>query len=176
MRPVRLGALVGVALLLPLAACGTGSDEGGTAGVSLRERSAKSAAEREPEQERESGLGMAADRGTCRAEATAIEPPYGDGFPEDWTFPPQTTAFSYEDAGEAGVVVTAVSAAPFERVLAYLNHDAVAAGFEITGGETEEHDAEADWSAGRYDGRWAIRESGTCPGETVIQVLAYPAG
>ena len=58
----------------------------------------------------------------------------------------------------------------------YLNEDAVAAGFEITDGETEEHDAEANWTAGEHDGRWAIRESGTCPGETVIQVLAYPAG
>jgi hypothetical protein len=183
-RVLGLGALAGVALLLlPLAACGSGAggdhSSGGSSRVSLRERSQESAAEKsaaEREEERESGPGLAADRGTCRADATAIEQPYGEGFPEDWTFPPRTTAFSYEDAGEAGVVVTAVSSAPFERVLAYLNEDAVDAGFEITDGETEEHDAEASWTAGRYDGRWTIRESGTCPGETVIQVLAHPAG
>jgi len=173
---VRARTLLAAALLLLLGSCasvdaGSSTD---SSGESSREPAAEK--EREKEKERETGLGMAADRGTCRADAKAIERPYGQGFPEDWTFPPQTTAFGYEDAGEAGVVVTAVSSAPFEQVLAYLNEDAVDAGFEITGGETEEHDAEANWTAGAYDGRWAIRESSTCPGETVIQVLAYPAG
>jgi hypothetical protein len=111
-----------------------------------------------------------------RDDAQAIERPYGEGFPQDWRFPPQATAFGHEDAGDAGVVVTAVSSAPFEPVLGYLNEDAVDARSEITGGETEELDAEPSRTAGEYDGRRAIRESGTCPGETVIQVLAHPAG
>jgi hypothetical protein len=175
---VRVRALAAAVLLLLLGSCAS-PDAGSSAqssGQSSGESSKESSQESAAEKEKESGLGMAADRGTCRADAKAIERPYGEGFPEDWTFPPQTTAFGYEDAGEAGVVVTAVSSTPFEQVLAYLNEDAVDAGFEVTGGETEEHDAEANWTAGAYDGRWAIRESSTCPGETVIQVLAYPAG
>jgi hypothetical protein len=40
----------------------------------------------------------------------------------------------------------------------------------------EEHDAEANWKSGEQTGRWVIRESAQCPGETVIQVLAGPAG
>ena len=176
---MRAAALAAAVLPLLLGACGStdaGASSTGSAEESSRESSTESAAEKEKERERESGLGLAADRGTCRADAKAIERPYGEGFPEDWTFPPQTTVFGYEDAGEAGVVVTAVSSAPFEDVLAHFNEDAVDAGFEITGGETEEHDAEASWTAGRFDGRWTIRESATCAGETVIQVLAYPAG
>ena len=168
---MRTRAGAAAVLLLLLGSCG--SPDAGSS-PSSGEPSQESAAQKE--KERESGLGLAADRGTCRADATPIARPYGEGFPADWRFPPQTTAFGYEDAGDAGVVVTAVSSAPFARVLRYLNEEAVAAGFEITDGETEEHDAEASWTAGEYDGRWAIRESGTCPGETVIQVLAYPAG
>ncbi len=174
---MKVRALLGAAaLLVLLGACGTGDVEPGSDGstgdrAGGREQAVESAAE----QEHESELGLSADRSTCRAEAAPIEQPYGEGFPEDWSFPPQTTAFGYEDTGEAGTVVTAVSSAPFPEILDYLNRDAVAAGFEVTGGETEEHDAEATWSAETYQGRWAIRESATCPGETVIQVLAYPA-
>ena len=173
----RALAAAPLVLALLLTGCGSGSasgDErsgersGETSGDQDRESAAQRAAE--------SGLGNAADRSTCRADAEPLARPYGDGFPEQWRFPPRTTAFAHEDAGEAGVVVTAVSATPFRDILDYLNHDAVRAGFRITDGETEEHDAEASWAAGRYDGRWTIRESATCPGETVIQVLAYPAG
>jgi hypothetical protein len=166
---------VPLALALLLSGCGAGSGAGSGdqgAGEKSGERARESAAEKAGE----SGLGTAADRRTCRADAKPLARPYGRGFPERWQFPPRTTAFSYEDAGKAGVVVTAVTATPFRAVLDYLNHDAVASGFKITAGETEEHDAEANWTAGHHDGRWTIRESATCPGETVIQVLAYPAG
>ena len=64
--------------------------------------------------------------------------------------------------------------APFKDILDYLNHDAVDAGFAVTEGETEEHDAEANWKSDQQVGRWAIRESGDCPGEAVIQVFAAP--
>ena len=39
-------------------------------------------------------------------------------------------------------------------------------------GETEAHDAEAEWKGNGFHGRWAIRESAKCSGETVIQVLS----
>ena len=117
----------------------------------------------------------AADEATCKADATAIDEPYGEGFPTTWKFPSDTTVYDYQDEGDAGVVVTGITTTPFADVLDYLNNDAVDAGFTITEGETEEHDAEANWTATDYDGRWAIRESAQCTGETVVQVLAYPA-
>jgi hypothetical protein len=86
--------------------------------------------------------------------------------------PPQTIVYDAEDRGDEGVVVTGVTDLPFTDVLGALNGPAQDAGFTVTSGETEEHDAEANWSGNGYRGRWAIRESATCPGETVVQVLA----
>jgi hypothetical protein len=118
----------------------------------------------------------AADQSTCRADASELDPPYSDSFPTDWVFPPDTTAYHVEERSSAGTIVTAVSEAPFDDILDFLNHDEVDAGFEITEGETEENDAEANWTAEGYRGRWTIRKSADCPGETVIQVLATPVG
>jgi hypothetical protein len=120
-------------------------------------------------------MDKAADLSTCKAEATPMAAPYGARFPRPWSFPPKTTVYNYQDRGAVGVIVTGISSAPFKAVLAYLNHDAVDAGFKISEGETEAHDAEANWSGNGYTGRWAIRESATCPGETTIQVLADKA-
>ena len=80
--------------------------------------------------------------------------------------------YDVEDGGDAGVVLTAVTSAPFDDVLAHLNGPVQDAGFAVTEGETEEDDAEANWAGEGYRGRWTIRRSATCSGETVIQVLA----
>ncbi|MGN6577799.1 MAG: hypothetical protein ACTHKG_19170 [Nocardioides sp.] len=133
---------------------------------------ALSGCESAEERQAEHDLAQAADQTTCRADASPAPTPYGDGFPEDWPFPPQTTVFHTEDRGADGTIVTAVSSAPFQDVLAFLNGPVADAGFEVEKGETEEHDAEAEWSGGGFRGRWAIRESAQCSGETVIQVLS----
>lgn len=119
----------------------------------------------------EKSLEKAADRSVCSAEASAIDS-VPKGFPEDFPFPDQTVVYDAEDRGEQGVILTGVSKLPFKDVLAALNGPAQDAGFKITEGETEDHDAEANWSGNGYRGRWAIRESGSCEGETVVQVLA----
>jgi len=147
-----------------LTACGGADGAPGSASDSASEKSH----EHESEQEVET----AADQSVCRADADPVDRPYADGFPDVWRFPPQTTVYDVEDREGAGVIVTGVSSLPFQQILDYLNHDAVDAGFEVTEGETEEHDAEASWSTGDQQGRWAIRESADCPGETVVQVYA----
>lgn len=120
----------------------------------------------------EHGLEQAADRNTCAADAKAVATPYGGQFPSGWPFPPGTTVYDVEDRGTQGTIVTAISTAPFKSILDFLNHDVVAQGFRVESGETEAHDAEAEWQGNGHRGRWAIRESAQCPGETVIQVLA----
>jgi len=117
-------------------------------------------------------LEKAADRSTCAADATAVATPYGGQFPEGWPFPEGTTVYDVEDRGEQGTIVTAISTAPLKTILDFLNHDVVAQGFHVESGETEAHDAEAEWKGNGHRGRWAIRESAQCPGETVIQVVA----
>jgi hypothetical protein len=155
MSPLRWAtATLGAAALLTLAACGgdpqTAETEGGA----------------------EHGLEKAADRSTCAADAKAVSTPYGGAFPEDWPFPPGTTVYDVEDRGAQGTIVTAISTAPFKEILDFLNHDAADQGFRVESGETEAHDAEAEWEGHDHRGRWAIRESAQCPGETVVQVLA----
>ena len=110
-----------------------------------------------------------ADRSVCRADAKTAPRATAD-LPSSWSFPPATTAYDVEQRDGVGTIVTAVTSTPFERVLDHLNH--AEPGVRITGGETEDDDAEADWAAEGFTGRWAIRKSATCPGETVIQVLS----
>jgi hypothetical protein len=155
----RAAARVGAAaLLLVLAGCGADSTAG----------DAKDADARTGEQ----GLEKAADRTTCSEDASSVPTPYGAQFPDEWPFPPGTTVYDVEDRGDQGTIVTAVSTAPFREILDFLNDDVVARGFRVESGETEAHDAEAEWTGRGHHGRWAIRESAQCPGETVIQVLA----
>ncbi len=160
---------VTVLLLGPLAACG----EDGAASSTSPESAPESASESELESELESG-GDAADQTLCRAEVDELSAPYDAPFPPDWAFPPETTAYDVEEVAEVGTIVTAVSEAPFDDVLDFLNRDAVDAGFEITEGETEEDDAEANWTSADWSGRWTMRRSTDCPGEIVLQVLAAP--
>ena len=152
----RTVALAGAAVLLAgLTGCGGGSDEA-------------------TKEKKESGEGFsrAADLSTCKADAKQAAKPYGAGFPQDWPFPAQTVVFNAEDRGADGTIVTAVSSLEFAKILRFMNHDVVAAGFHIEEGETEKHDAEAEWEGNDFHGRWAIRESAQCSGETVIQVLS----
>jgi hypothetical protein len=157
MRRGVAGLLATLLLAPALVACGGNAD--GESG---------SSEEKAGEHELES----AADRSVCRADADPVDKPYAEGFPSSWVFPPDTTVYDVEDRDGTGVIVTAVSSTPFGDILDFLNHDAVDAGFRVTNGETEEHDAEANWTSGDQEGRWAIRESADCPGETVIQVFA----
>ena len=151
-------AAAGLAALLMLApACGSGKHQ-------------------ESEKDRHgSEFGAAADLKTCKADAHEVAKPYPSGFPESWRFPPGTVVYNAEDRGKDGTIVTGVTSTPFKQVLAYLNGPLQQAGFKVVNGETEEHDAEANWQGNQFKGRWAIRESATCSGETVIQVLSAAA-
>jgi hypothetical protein len=168
MRPVsRLAAGLTAALLVgSLTGCG-GSPDAVSSGTD-KDASAQSAGT----DGAEGRLEGAADLSTCRADASPAATPYGKDFPRDWPFPSDAVVFHAEDRDGEGTIVTAVSSQPFEKVLEFMNTDVVSAGFDRDTGETEEHDAEAEWEGQGYRGRWAIQESGSCPGDTVIQVLA----
>lgn len=70
------------------------------------------------------------------------------------------------------MIVTVITSDSLKNVLAALNGPAQDAGYKVTSGETEDHDAEANWRGNGYRGRWAIKESAKCSGEVVIQVLS----
>jgi hypothetical protein len=141
-------------------------------GTSLTSCGGKSDAEKQREAKAKEGFSAAADLKTCSKDAKAASKPYGKAFPQDWPFPPNTVVFNAEDRSGVGTIVSAVSSARFNEVLAFMNKQVVAAGYKVKDGETEAHDAEAEWAGNGYQGRWAIRESASCPGDTVIQVAA----
>ena len=114
------------------------------------------------------GKDKAVDPGTCVAQAKAAALP--SSFPR-FPLPKGAVVFGVEDRGSDGTIATGIVKAPIKQVLAAMN-GAAAEGFKVTSGETETHDAEANWSGNGYVGRWAIKDSVTCPGEVVIQVLA----
>jgi len=149
-RPVA--AVVVVAAVLLASGCGGRSPETGAA---------------DPDAGHESG---AADTSTCMADATPVSS-MPEGYPTTFPLPAGTVVFHIEDRAGAGVIATGVTAAPFDRVLAAMNAIG-SAGFKITTGETEDDDAEADWVGNGYAGRWAIKKSTACPGETVVQLLS----
>lgn len=151
-------AALGLAVALVLSGCG--GSEGGAATEETDESPAPT--------------GAVADTSVCVGDASPAPTPYAGDFPDDWPFPDGTVVHSAEDRGDSGTIVTGVVDAEFPEVLDFMNRDVVGAGFETESGETEDDDAEAEWSGNDYRGRWAIRESASCPGETVIQVLAAP--
>jgi hypothetical protein len=157
---LRLAGLA-VGALVALNACG-GSDS------SASDSSAADSSAGDPDA---GSFSAAADQSTCVADAKAVDS-FPHGYPSDFPMPPQTVVFSAQDRGAEGVVVTGVTDLAFKDVLAALNGPAQDAGYKVTSGETEEHDAEADWEGNGYRGRWAIRESAQCAGETVVQVLS----
>ena len=134
--------------------------------------SAEKSAEKQGADGGRGATSAAADLSTCRGDATAAATPYGDGFPADWPFPPRTVVFHAEHRKGGATIVTAVSSSGFKDILAFMNRRVVGAGFATQKGETEERDAEAEWRGNGFRGRWAIRESASCRGETVIQVLS----
>ena len=160
------GPRLALLLLAPLLLAGCGSRETQDAPVPTAVSESASA------QGSETSIEHAADTRTCVADATEYDGTPPAGFATGFPLPDGAVLHSVEDRGADGVIGTAVVRADLEDVLAVLNGEAQRAGYRVTSGETEEHDAEASWAGNGLVGRWAIRDSATCPGEVVIQLLS----
>ena len=163
----RAAGLVGVLVL----ATGTAACGGSGASSSSPTRTASSSASSASAGEEDGGK-EAADTSTCVADARPYTGTPPAGFARSFPLPRGAVLFAVQDRGADGVVATAVVKASLRTVLAHLNGPAQAKGFKVTEGETEEHDAEANWTGNGYRGRWAIRDSAACPGEVVLQLLS----
>lgn len=116
------------------------------------------------------GATSAADTATCVKDAHPVTST-PDGYPTSFPLPDGTVMFHVEDRGPDGVIATGVTGTPFDEVLTSMNA-ATKSGFTVTSGETEEDDAEANWTGQGFTGRWTIKKSASCPGETVVQLLS----
>ena len=149
---MRLIPACAAALLLlsvaPLAACGGGSaDATATAGKSED-------ADAQGKGDEQSGTPQTVD---CPGKAKAVD------LPADFPAPlPQgAVVVAVEERDGGRTVVTAVVPAAEPDVLADLQAAYPAAGLTLTEGETEEHDAESNFT-GDVIGRWGIRELSNC--------------
>jgi hypothetical protein len=136
-------------LLLSVAACNGGNADGSAAGSS-----AESAASGDGKGAEQSGTPQTVD---CPGEATAVDLPAH--FPAPLPDGAVVVAVQQRDGGRT--VVTAVVPAAEKDVLAGLQAAYPAAGLTLTEGETEEHDAESNFT-GDVTGRWGIRELTDC--------------
>ncbi len=146
----------------PLLLAGCGSGSGG----------ADSGAAKAKEAMEKAGLEKAADTSTCIADAKPFSGTLPANFPRAFPLPDGTVLYNVEDRGTDGVIGTGVVKAGLKDVLGMLNGKAQDDGFAVSNGETEDHDAEANWAGNGFRGRWAIRDSATCNGEVVIQLLS----
>jgi hypothetical protein len=150
------GALVLLLALAPLTGCGRGTASSADAGEDAPEAGAE-----------QSGTPQTVD---CPGEATAVDLP--EDFPAPLPAGAVVVAVQERDGGRT--VVTAVVPAAEPDVLADLQEAYPAAGLTLTEGETEERDAESNFT-GDVTGRWGIRELPDCAGPATRMDLVVRA-
>ena len=150
MRPV-----IAVALVLTTALTGCGGSSTATSA--------------EKKAEKQLQAGGKAPEFVCIDKAS--EKPLPDGFPTSFPLPDGSVVIGSERRSEGRVIVYAVSPHDVKSTLHSMQQIS-AAGFALTEGEVEEHDAESNWTGNGYAGRWAIREMPDCTDQTSVTVLA----
>ena len=123
--------------------------------------------------EEDQGEGGAERSGTpetvdCPADATAVDVPSGFSAP----LPQGTVVVAVDRRDDGRTVLTGVVAAAEPDVLADLQKAYPAAGITLTEGETEERDAESNFTGSGLTGRWGIRALENCtPAATRIDLV-----
>ena len=151
---MRLIPACAAALLLlsvaPLAACGNdGTDDASTASAAE-----KASGDGDGKGTEQTGTPQTV---ACPADAKAVDLPAG--FPAP--LPDGAVVVAVQERNGGRTVVTAVVPGAEKDVLADLQAAYPAAGLTLTEGETEEHDAESNFT-GDVTGRWGIRELSDC--------------
>jgi hypothetical protein len=144
-----LPACAAALLVLSVAAC-----DGGTADGSATGSSAPSKDSGEAKAAEQSGTPQTVD---CPGKATPVDLP--KSFPAP--LPAGAVVVAVQQRDDGRTVVTAVVPAAEKDVLADLQAAYPAAGLTLTEGETEERDAESNFTGG-VTGRWGIRELSDC--------------
>lgn len=154
---MRLIPACAAALLLlsvaPLAACG--NDSGKTTAAAAGGSDAGGDGDHEGKGAEESGTPQTV---ACPPDAKKVD------LPKDFSAPlPEGAVVVAVDERDNGrTVVTAVIPSAERDVLADLQSAYSAADLRLTEGETEEHDAESNFTGDGITGRWGIRELSDC--------------
>jgi hypothetical protein len=147
--PVCTAALL-LLSVAPLAACG--NDSGGTGATASTAGESDAGASKGAEQ---SGTPQTV---ACPADAKKVDLP--KDFPAP--LPEGAVVVAVQKRDDGRTVVTAVVPSAEHDVLADLQGAYSDAGLTLTGGETEERDAESNFTGDGVTGRWGIRELSDC--------------
>ena len=158
-------ALLALLLLAGLLA-GCGDDGSSAASTS----SASSSASHEEDEGEDAGAERSGTPETvdCPADATPVDVPGDFSAP----LPQGTVVVAVDERDDGRTVLTGVVPAAEPDVLADLQQAYPAAGITLTEGETEERDAESDFTGAGLTGRWGIRALEDCsPAATRIDLV-----
>jgi hypothetical protein len=108
----------------------------------------------------------------CPAEAKAVAVPAGFTAP----LPDGTVVVAAQQRSDGRTVLTGVVPTAEKQVLAQLQQKYPAAGLRLTEGETEDRDAESNFSGNGQTGRWGIRVLPGCSPEGTRIDLVVRAG
>jgi hypothetical protein len=96
----------------------------------------------------------------CPSQATAVKLPAGWAVP----LPTGSVPVDVRNSTNGRVIVTSVVPRAESDVLKDMQKAFASAGLKLTEGETEEHDAESNFTGNGLTGRWGIRELSGCNG------------
>ena len=165
-RTVRRPTAGLLALALAALLTGCGSAGTGSAGSGEKEAASSTSVDKDADSAAPS-LGTVKSV-ACPGEAKAVPLPDGMRAP----LPEKVVVVDVRGPVGGRTVVTGVVPAAERDVLAELQESYPDAGFTLTEGETEPHDAESNFVGSEVKGRWAIRELPDCsPVATRIDVV-----
>lgn len=107
----------------------------------------------------------------CAAGGNPIQRP--NGLPESFPLPEGTVLDSTRTESGATVVEGYVPG-DLDGVREFMNDKLPDAGYELEGGETEEHDAETEFRGNGVEGRLKLRDITDCDGAVTFAVAVRP--
>ena len=107
----------------------------------------------------------------CARAGTPVALP--DGFPQSFPLPDGTVIDSARTESGSSVVEGFVPG-DLDGVREFMNDELPDAGFELEGGETEEHDAETEFRGNAVEGRLKLRDIPGCEGAVTLAVAVHP--
>jgi hypothetical protein len=109
----------------------------------------------------------------CEKAGAMIDRPAA--FPAAFPLPPGTAITSQESRSGGRIIIhTLVPALDVKGVAEFFERELPKAGFEITEGESEPGEAEANYQGQGFTGRWKVNTIDGCVGAVTLQVLAGP--
>lgn len=110
----------------------------------------------------------------CAGTGARIERP--SDFPAAFPLPPGTVMTSEERRSGGRLILHTLAPSDAKAVALFFERELPAAGFRLTGGESEPGEAEANYEGSGYVGRWKVQDVDGCPGAVSLDVLVAPAG